>query len=76
MLVNHYLAGPRGFLRGFARALDLGNTLTPVAAGWPEPLRDDAAALLADWEALAGDQRRAYGKLTAEPGGTFHGTSP
>ena len=76
MLVNNYLAGPRAFLRGLARTLDLGNTLTPVAAGWPEPLRDDAAALWADWEALAGDRRRAYDKLVAELGGTFHGTSP
>ena len=75
MLVRNYLAAP-ALLRGFARVLDLGGTLAPVTSGWPEPPHDDAASLLADWEALAGDQRRALDKLTAELRGTLHGTSP
>ncbi|HSU16353.1 MAG TPA: hypothetical protein VLK66_19765 [Longimicrobium sp.] len=74
--MKNYLAGPGGFLRGFARVLDLGGTPAPVGHGWPEAPQSDAAALLADWEALAGDQRRAWNQLSAELRGTFNGKSP
>ncbi|HEX6751860.1 MAG TPA: hypothetical protein VF092_31485 [Longimicrobium sp.] len=74
MRIKDYLPDPGAFVRGMARALDLG-ALSPAPVGWPEPPLDDAAALISDWEALAGDQRRAWDKLSAELRGTFNGKS-
>jgi hypothetical protein len=74
MLVKNQLVRPGAFLRGFGRVLDLGEAFMPD--GWPEPSHSDAAALLADWDALAGDRRRAWDQLSAELRGTFNGKSP
>jgi hypothetical protein len=51
----------RAWLKGTARALDLGATLTPESPDLPGPAQD-ALALQGDWQRVGDDMSRALGE--------------
>ena len=62
-----FLMAEPSFVEGVARILDFGNTLTEYNRA-PSDEQADAAALEADWKAVAEDLARAFAKVGAETG--------